>query len=248
MRVSEQVQMKRRLISRRLREASARFWRNPHAAELYPSLLFRVHAMARASVPLMETAVAKLKSMPESDPVVTGVSDYLVEQIPQEKGHDDWILEDLEALGIPREETLDQMPPPTVAALVGAQYYWIHHHHPLALLGYIAVVESETPTLKLVDGIVERTGLPREAFRNFRRHAILEPAHNRALDEFLDRLPFTKEHLSLIGVSVTQTANMVADVTEELLERHRTGGRDLSSLITPGSVTDDSRDETIPAH
>jgi hypothetical protein len=129
-------------------------------------------------------------------------------------------LEDLEALGLPREETLARTPPPVIAAAVGAQYYWIANHHPVGLLGYIALVESETPSTALIEEILARTGLPRESFRSFLRHAILEPAHNAALDRLLDRLPLTPGQLALINLSVTQTANLVADSTDEILERH----------------------------
>ena len=36
-------------------------------------------------------------------------------------------------------------PAPAVAALVGAQYYWVLHHHPVALLGYIGLLEGYPP-------------------------------------------------------------------------------------------------------
>jgi len=130
------------------------------------------------------------------------------------------LLEDLEALGCSRAEILARMPPLTVAALVGAQYYWIFHYHPVALLGYILVVESEPPSVELVERTVAETGLPRVAFRSFFRHAVLEPAHNDALDGLLDSLPLSREQQGLIGVSVIQTSNMIARAAEEILEFH----------------------------
>ena len=229
MRNSEQIHCKRRLLSARLRAASQQLWNHPDIAELYPVMLFRIHCMARATVPLMEEAIKELQQRP-SEPITDDLIVYFKQQIPQETGHDIWLLEDLEALGIPREQTLTRMPPPTVAALIGAQYYWIKHHHPLALLGYIAVVESETPSLELVERSIQRTGLPKQAFRNFSRHAILEPSHNEALDRLFDTLPLTAEQTSLIGVSLTQTANMIAQAAEEILEFHALGQ---SSILAP---------------
>jgi len=44
------------------------------------------------------------------------------------------------------------------SARVGAQYYWIHHFHPVALLGYIAVLEGRPPSPTLVEELIERTG------------------------------------------------------------------------------------------
>ena len=34
----------------------------------------------------------------------------------------------------------------TAAALVGAQYYWIRHVHPVALLGYVMLLEGYPPS------------------------------------------------------------------------------------------------------
>lgn len=220
MKISKDIGLKRRLLSTRLREASAKLWASPAIIEIYPTMLFRIHCMARASVPLMEAAVERLRPRVGTDPIAGPLIEYLTAQIPQETGHDDWLLEDLEALGEDRKDVLARMPPPTIAALIGAQYYWIRHHHPVALLGYILVVESEPPTTELVDKTVRDTGLPRAAFRSFSRHALLEPSHNDALDRALDSLPLTGTHLGLIGVSIIQTANMIADAAEEILNDH----------------------------
>jgi Iron-containing redox enzyme len=217
---SKEIHLKRRLMSARLREASKRLWESRDISELYPTMLFCIHSMARASVPLMKVAVDRLRAMSPVDPISVPLIRYFVRQIPQETGHDDWLLEDLEALGCSRAEILARMPPPTVAALVGAQYYWIFHYHPVALLGYILVVESEPPSVELVERTVAETGLPREAFRSFFRHAVLEPAHNDALDGLLDSLPLSREQQGLIGVSVIQTSNMIARAAEEILEFH----------------------------
>lgn len=218
MEFSKQIHLQRWLIGARLREASERLWESHDISELYPAMLFCIHSMARASVPLMQAAVDRLRAMTPVDPISAPLIEYFVRQIPQERGHDDWLLEDLEALGCSRETILARMPPPTVAALVGAQYYWILHHHPVALLGYILVVESETPGVEVVERTAAKTGLPREAFRSFFRHAVLESAHNDALDVLLDSLPLSREQQGFIGVSVIQTSNMIARAAEEILE------------------------------
>jgi hypothetical protein len=220
MEFSKQIHLKRRLMSAPLREASKGLWESRDIFELYPTMLFCIHSMARASVPLMKAAVDRLRAMTPVDPISAPLIEYFVQQIPQETGHDDWLLEDLEALGHSQAEILARMPPSTVAALVGAQYYWIFHHHPVALLGYILVVESEPPSVELVERTVVETGLPREAFRSFFRHAVLEPAHNDALDRLLDSLPLSREQQGLIGVSVIQTSTMIARAAEEILEFH----------------------------
>ncbi|WP_437549659.1 iron-containing redox enzyme family protein [Sorangium sp. So ce327] len=216
-RISEQLEARRQLYSARLAEATARFWEHPQLVELYPVMLFRMHCMARATVPLMEAAVSRLSSMDTADPVVAGLQEYFTDHIPRERRHDEWILEDLAALGLDVREVLDRLPPPTIASMVGSQYYWIYHHHPIALLGYIAVVEAEPPTPERVDSIVAKTGLPRTAFRTYLRHAALEPEHNAIYKELVDRLPLEPRHIAAIGLSTLHSAYEVGRSMEQIL-------------------------------
>ena len=104
MKFSKQIQLKRRLMDSRLHEASKRLWESRDISELYPAMLFGIHSMARASVPLMKAAVDRLRAMTAVDPLSAPLIGYFVQQIPQETGHDDWLLEDLVALGRSRAE------------------------------------------------------------------------------------------------------------------------------------------------
>jgi hypothetical protein len=220
---SEELHDRRVMFGARLREATVRLWSSPDIRRLYAGVLFNIHGMARASVPLMQTAIDCLECRSPDDPLIEPLIAYFEAQIPLETGHDDWLLDDLEALGEARGSVLARMPSPTVAALVGAQYYWMRHHHPVALLGYILVVESDTPTQAVIDRTIAETGLPRSAFRSFSRHAVLEAEHNETLDRLLDSLPLTEEQRGLIGVSVIQTLNMIASATELLIDAPRDG-------------------------
>ena len=43
--------------------------------------------------------------------------------------------------------------------VVGAQYYWILHYHPVALLGWIGLLEGYPPAPEMLDELMARTGL-----------------------------------------------------------------------------------------
>lgn len=77
----------------------------------------------------------------------TGLATYLERHVDEERQHDDWLLEDLAELGVAREDVWGRIPSPNIAALVGSQYYWMRHYHPVALLGYIAVLEGRPPSV-----------------------------------------------------------------------------------------------------
>jgi len=146
---SRRLRDKIRLARDELDSLAAAFWSHPRLPEIYPEFLFRNHAVIRASVPLMEAAAASCQSSMASDLLAAGMFRYLTHHVPGETHHDDWVLEDLEVLGVCRRKALARIPPPAVAALVGSQYYWIQYFHPVALLGFIAVLEGTPPSVEI---------------------------------------------------------------------------------------------------
>jgi pyrroloquinoline quinone (PQQ) biosynthesis protein C len=215
---SERLRRKIELVLPVLLGAGKRLVEHSHARELYRAYLVASHGVIRASVPLMESALARSRALAAADPVAAGLADYLERHADEELGHDDWLLEDLEAVGGDREEALAEPPSAAVATLVGAPYYWILHYHPVAVLGYIALLEGYPPTMAEVDRWMTATGYPREAFRTLIRHAELDPLHRDEMDEALDALPLTREHSAVIGLTALHSVHAFAGLLEELLE------------------------------
>lgn len=169
----------------------------------------------------METALKSARAQPRSDQVAPLLAEYLARHIPEELHHDEWTLEDLEVLGRHRTEVLKRLPSPTTAAMVGAQYYLVLHVHPVALMGYLAVLEGEPPSVEDVEAVIAITGLPREAFRTYLEHARLDFNHRDDLDDMLDRMPLTRDQVELIAISAFQTIHWVRALFEEMVELHR---------------------------
>jgi hypothetical protein len=215
-RESERLRGKIELVLPELIGASRRLVDDARIADLYPEYLFTLHCVIRASVPLMEVASDQARKLAKDDPVCEILAPYLDEHIPEERDHDEWLLEDIEVLGEDRSSVLVRPPSPTVAAAVGAQYYWILHYHPVALLGYIALLEGYPPSIELVDELVDRTGHSRAAFRTLIAHAELDPGHRDELEAVLDRLPVTREQSTVMGLSAISSVRMLARAIDEL--------------------------------
>jgi hypothetical protein len=213
---SERLRRKIELVLPELIGASRRLILDPRIADLYPEYLFTLHCIIRASVPLMETARRRAGELGPNDRVGAALAPYLDEHIPEERDHDEWLLEDLELLGKDRSSILARPPSPTVAASVGSQYYWILHYHPVALLGYIAVLEGYPPSIELLDDLVDRTGHSRLAFRTLIAHAELDPGHRDELDTLLNRLPVTQEQSAVMGLSALHSVRTLARAIGEL--------------------------------
>jgi Iron-containing redox enzyme len=186
-------------------------------AELWPRYLISAHTVVRTTAPLLETAAARARERADTDPVAAGAADYFERHIEEERGHDEWVLGDLEVMGIDREDVLRRVPSPTAARLVGAQYYWVLHYHPVALFGYFAVKEGFPPKPKLIEELIARTGYPREAFHAFAAHGELDPQHLDDIDEALDSLPLTQQQETVVGLSAIATIEFVAESIKDVI-------------------------------
>jgi hypothetical protein len=216
---SQQLRYKIRLILGELQSSAMTLLTHPRIADLYTDYLFMLHSMMRASVPLMRTALERASVLADEDPAAAGFAAYLSKHIREEMHHDDWLLDDLEVLGVDRAQMLARIPSSTVAEMAGSQYYWIYHYHPIALLGYIAVMEGYPNTLEMIDDIRAKTGFPREAFRTLIKHAHLDIRHRDDLNEMIDSLPLTPTYTALITVSAIQTVHFAAQALKEVVEQ-----------------------------
>lgn len=213
---SRRLREKIELISPSMHEATGAFWSHPRLRAIFPEFLFTTYTLGRATVSLLETAAAAARGQWSADAVATAVAKYCEAHIPEEAGHDEGVLGDLETLGVPRETAMRRIASPTMAALVGAQYYWMQYAHPVALLGYLEVLEGEPPEAAFLEGVIARTGLPRKALRTYFQHAVLDLKHRDDLHKALDRMPLGAEHEAILGVSAFQTVALVGQIFREL--------------------------------
>lgn len=212
------------LYSQHLYKEADRFWNHSGFASVYRAYLCNNHAVIRATVPLMRAAIESLRAPKfADDPVTRPMMRYLEQHAEEETGHDEWILDDAEVMGVPRNEVLGIRPSQTVTHIVGAQYYSIYHHHPVALLGYIAVMEGEPGAAEFYEEVARRNELPREAFSSMLYHAKIDPVHKADLDRLLDRLDLDQHKTELIGLSALRTIDhlttIIRDINESAPER-----------------------------
>ncbi|WP_435971597.1 iron-containing redox enzyme family protein [Streptomyces sp. Qhu_M48] len=186
-----------------LRAATAALWRPDGLRQRYVRYLAAMHPLVRASVPLLERAAERCAEL--GDPASRRLAAYCLRHAEEERDHDAWLLDDLAAAGAGPAA----VPHPVVVELAGAQYYRIEHEHPVALLGYIAVLEGNAPGPRLADRLTEATGLPDRAFRTLREHAELDGGHLDDLHRVLDELAPTPARQTAVSVSALHTANLL---------------------------------------
>jgi hypothetical protein len=210
---SDRLRVKLQLGTTELGQAGALLLAKRNAPKFKDYLLV-MHWIIRSSVPLMRAAQEMCR--PERDGMMEGLGKYYARHAVEEMNHDEWLLDDLEAIGVPRQESLSRKPSQAVAELVGSQYYWIYHWHPASLLGYIAVLEGYPPDKRQIDRLRKNTGYPDAAFRTMIKHSGLDPRHRDDLNDLLDSLPLALEHEHWITSNMLYTADKLGQIMKSI--------------------------------
>ncbi len=66
---------------------------------------------------------------------------YLYEHMQEESGHEEWVLNDLEAIGVAPVETRAHAPTANTLALTGYNYWAADRRHPCSVLGMMYALE-----------------------------------------------------------------------------------------------------------
>jgi hypothetical protein len=192
---------------------------HPRAPELYPQYLAAGAYAALAMVPLMEIALERARVLAPQDRLAADLADYLERHIPEER-HDEepggGATADLEAVGIDTVALRAGPLPDKIAALIGSQFFWITQSHPVAILGFLWL-EAYPPQAPAVELLIEKTGLPREGFRQLLLHSKLDVLHGEELHQVLDSLPLEPRHEQLIALSALQTIAYLIDAWLDVL-------------------------------
>lgn len=200
---SASLSTKLALAAPTLQAATRALWRPAGLQQRYLRYLAAMYPLVLASVPLLVRAAERCAEL--DDPPARRLAAYYAGHAEEERGHDAWLLEDMVAAGTGPAA----VPPSAVTELAGAQYYRIEHEHPVALLGYVAVLEGNAPAPWLAGRLIEATLLPEGAFRTLREHAELDGGHLDEIHQVLDTLPLTARQHTAISVSALHTADLL---------------------------------------
>jgi hypothetical protein len=175
------------------RRRTAEQW-DPADRDLLRQWFLLLWQSVRASVPLLELATEQLRRWPQS-PFTNLLAEYYADHAQEEEGHDEWLLDDLGALGVSEEEAFLALPNRHIAAMIGSQYYLIRHYHPALLLSYLAFSEGHPPTPQTLRNLQARSATPDQLWRTYLFHAEEDPHHLDDLCRVLDEVPLEPEPL-----------------------------------------------------
>jgi hypothetical protein len=198
---SQRLKAKLHLIGGPLRTRLAAFWSDGRFRELYPKLLRELFVVSRGGIPLMEAV--RDEALRREDRASRLLAAYLHKHVAEERGHCEWVLDDLAVLGFDRVEEARRPLTFHASSLLGCAYTWSFEVHPAAILGFLAVFEGDPMTVPFLEAVIARQGLPKEAFGFYLDHARIDPQHSADIHALIDEVatdPALEEAITLCAM------------------------------------------------
>lgn len=160
----------------------------------YLAFLREAYHHVRHTVPLLQACKAAL---PERNAWLRGPLDEYVEE---ERGHDEWILDDIRAAGGDAQAVRDGLPGHATEVMVAYAYDTIARRNPLGFFGMVHVLEGTSVSLALMaaDQIQKPLELPDAAFTYLRSHGMLDREHTAHFELLMDQVEDPQDQADIV--------------------------------------------------
>jgi pyrroloquinoline quinone (PQQ) biosynthesis protein C len=108
---------------------------NGMSLERYRRLLIELYHVVWHFNPVCAAAASRI---PDAQ---RGIRYFLYEHMHEESGHEEWVLNDLEAMGVDRKDAEASKPSHFIATLSGYNYWSADRRHPCSVLGMLYALE-----------------------------------------------------------------------------------------------------------
>ncbi len=162
--------------------------------ENYITFLSQAYHHVRHTVPLMMACGARLPSRLE------WLRGAVCEYIDEEYGHEQWILNDINACGGDWEGVRDGHPGLPIELMVAYLYDLIARGNPVGLFGMVNVLEGTSIALatQAAGSIQSTLDLPDKAFSYLSSHGALDQDHMVTYRQLMDRLEHPADQQAVI--------------------------------------------------
>lgn len=139
--------------------------------------------------------------------------DAISEYIEEEKGHEEWILNDIAAAGGDKEAARAATPNLETQVLVSYNYDYIARKNPVGFLGMVFMLESTSTQIANVgaDAVKAKLGLPQSAFTYLYSHGALDIEHLKFFEELVNKIDDPQDQAAIIEVA-NNTFRLFANV------------------------------------
>ena len=160
----------------------------------YLAFLREAYHHVRHTVPLLQ---ACKQALPTRHAWLDEALDQYVEE---ERGHDEWILDDIRACGGDAEAVRHGLPGHATEVMVAYAYDTIARRNPLGFFGMVHVLEGTSVSLALLaaDRIQQPLALPDAAFSYLRSHGTLDQEHTAHFALLMDRIDDPRDQADIV--------------------------------------------------
>jgi pyrroloquinoline quinone (PQQ) biosynthesis protein C len=198
---------------------------------LYIDFLGQAYHHVKNTAPLLALAAARCRA--EDNIYQTALFEY----IEEERGHEAWILEDIEALGGDAASVRHSAPRLPCKVMVGHAYYVVERISPYALLGMIHVLEGMAVALagSAVAALRSSVGPSGEGgFKYLTTHGDLDVEHSALFADLVERLG--ARHLPVIVESTADFYKLYGDIFRDIDLNRRNAQQPTTSPLYADSL------------
>lgn len=118
------------------------------------------------------------------------IRNAVAEYIEEELGHQEWVLNDIEACGFDKEKVRYGMPSTETEIMVAYAYDMVQRVNPLGFFGMVHVLEGSSVSTadRAADSIQNALSLPDRAFTYLRSHGSIDQEHVKFFEQLMDRI------------------------------------------------------------
>jgi pyrroloquinoline quinone (PQQ) biosynthesis protein C len=188
--------------------------RSGASRDLYVDFLTQAYHHVKHTFPLLAFAAARTTD--------EAYQDALVEYMEEERGHEKWILNDIDAMGGSATAVRDGVPGIACQVMVGYTYYAIEWLSPYAMLGSVHVLEGMSMMLadKAADAIQRSLAhRGKDGFSYLRSHGALDIEHVAFFKTLVNAITDARTQQIVIDASKV-FYRLYGDIYHELETRH----------------------------
>lgn len=143
--------------------------------------------------------------------------DAIAEYIEEEKGHEEWILNDIAAAGGDKEGARNATPNLETQVLVAYNYDYIARKNPVGFLGMVFMLESTSIQIANngADAVKAKLGLPQTAFTYLYSHGALDIEHLKFYENLVNQVTDPVDQAAIVEVA-QNTFRLFANVLRAL--------------------------------
>ncbi len=183
--------------------------------DIYLAFITQAYHHVKHTVPLLMACGSRL---PER---LHWMQEAIIQYIDEEKGHEQWILNDIQACGSDPEAVRTGQPSISTEIMVAYAYDTIMRQHPIGFFGMVYVLEGTSIALATqgAKNVQQTLQLPDEAFSYLTSHGAIDIEHVSFFEKLVNRFEKGKDKRAVIHCAIV-FYKLYGDIFRSIGEQH----------------------------